>query len=155
MLFHDLMTGSLPPNLFPFILFGVPGLPLVLQDLVDNSISSKILIIVLIIWWASSFLTPDPEFRLATSAGVLLLGGFLLSVLPGRLGEADVLFISGMASVFPFWPLIFSVAIGCVGALALFLWLSRGGRVVMNTPIPFLPCLYWGGLTIALGGLLR
>ena len=152
-IFHDSMTEFSSFNVSSFLFFGLLGFPLIWQDLRDNSISSKALFLVIAVWWVSSLLTPDPAFRLATSAGVLMVGGFLLFLLPGRLGEADVLFISGMACLFSFWSLIFSVALGCVGALALYLWLSRGGREVVNTPIPFLPCLYWGGLTVALGGL--
>lgn len=136
------------------VMFGILGLPPVLQDLRNNSISSITLFLVLALWWGNALGAPDPAFRLATAAGVLLLGGFLLFLFPGRLGEADVLFISGMATVFSFWSLIFSVALSCIGALAVYCWLSRGGRTINDVPIPFLPCLYWGGLTVALGRLI-
>ena len=136
------------------LLFGVLALPLVLQDLKDNSVSEPLLIAISLLWWTTAFATTAPLNRLIAAAIVLLVGSLLLTILPGRLGEADVVFISGMAALFSFWPLIFSLGLGCLAALMAYSWMFRKNpRDVMVNPLPFLPSLYWGGLTIALGRL--
>jgi len=142
-------------TLVVLFLFVVPALPLVLQDLKENTVSRVLLTFVVLTWWVSALATPAPEARFFAVLVVLLLGALLLALLPGRLGEADVVFVSGMAALFAFWPLIFSLALGCLAALAAYLWmfLKRPSEAMME-PIPFLPSLYWGGLTVALGGFL-
>jgi len=77
-----------------------------------------------------------------------------LVMFPGRLGEADVVFMSGMALLLPFWSMLISLALGCVGALAAFAWLGKGGADIATQRMPFLPSLYWGCLTTMIGGIL-
>jgi hypothetical protein len=134
-------------------LFCILGFPPVLQDLRDNTVSQFLLVTVVLVWWSLSAVGPESQNRLLAAAVVLVLGAFLLNLLPGRLGEADVIFMAGMASLFSFWPLVLALALGCVGALSAFVWMLRGKRTeVLGYPLPFLPSLYWGGLTISLGG---
>lgn len=144
-----------PLRYLPPLLFALLALPLVWQDLKDNSVSLSLLVAVYLIWLSAALVSGQGEGRLAASAIVLLVGALLLAALPGRLGEADVVFMSGMASLFPFWPLMIALSLGCVAGLAAFLWLSRGGgEEALSGPLPLLPGLYWGGLTVILGGIL-
>jgi hypothetical protein len=138
----------------PDIFFAFLGLLLVIQDTKENSVSLVLLVVTYIAWSSSIFFIWQATItRIAVSAIVLLIGALLLLILPGRLGEADVVFISGMALIFPYWSFMIALALGCVAGLAAFLWLSRGGNdKVFLTPIPLLPSLYWGGLTVILGG---
>jgi hypothetical protein len=137
----------------PVLLFGGLGLPLVLQDLRDATVSQPLLVAVTLVWWFSACLGPEPEGRLLAAGVVLLLGALLLAVLPGRLGEADVAFMAGMASLLSFWPLMASMALACLAALSAFVWTFRKSEVMLY-PLPFLPSLYWGGAAIWLGRLL-
>ena len=136
------------------LLFAMLGLPLVIQDLRESSVSLILLIGSYALWALATFVGGQSVSRLVVAAIVLLVGALVLSLLPGRLGEADVLFISGMASIFPYWSFMIALALSCVAGLAAFLWLSRRGRdEMLSLPIPLLPSLYWGGLTVILGGL--
>jgi hypothetical protein len=138
----------------PLLLFAAFGLPLALQDIKDSSVSIELLAVAYLVWSASTCLSGESFDRAAAAAILMLLGSLLLLVLPGRLGEADIVFMSGMALFFPFWSLMIALALGCIGALAVFAWLSRGGRAdTLERPLPFLPSLYWGGLTVVLGGI--
>ena len=142
----------------PQLLFALLALPLIWQDLKEYSVSLVLLVVVYSIWLSSTLIeglgAGFGEGRLAASAIVLLIGALLIRLLPGRLGEADVIFMSGMAAIFPFWPLMIALALGCIAGLAAFLWLSReGGDEVFSRPLPLLPGLYWGGLTVILGGI--
>jgi len=75
-------------------------------------------------------------------------------IFPGRLGEADVVFMSGMALFLPFWSLLIAMALGLHrGAGGLRLGCPVGRRRFLRPPLPFLPSLYWGGLTIIIGGI--
>lgn len=161
--FHDIFPGMdntavsffLRTSWIPALLFGVLSLPLVLQDMKDSMVSRALLVVVALLWCTSALWTREPESRLVTVAAVLLLGALVTALLPGRLGEADIAFMSGMAAVFSFWSLILSLALGCMAAFAAFLWRFRGNLTsIVDEPLPFLPSLYWGGLTVALGGLI-
>lgn len=145
--------SSLLPSWVPLCLFAFLSLPLVWQDVKDSSVSLALLVGVYALWLTAA-LAAGQAGRLAAAAIVLLAGALLSCVLPDRLGEADIVFMSGMASLFAFWPLMIAVSLGCVAALAAFLWLSRGGRgEVLGQPLPLLPSLYWGGLAVILGGI--
>jgi len=147
------MSSFLVGHLDSFF-FAVLGLPLALQDAKDYSVSRSLLVGVYALWLVPDLLL-GREGRLAAAAIALLLGGLFLRMLPERLGEADVVFMSGMAATFAFWPLMLAIGLGCIGGLAVFLWLSRGGRnEALVQPLPFLPSLYWGGLTVIVGELL-
>lgn len=138
----------------PTLLFVVLGLPLVWQDSKDNSVSLGLLVGVFLAWSAISLLTTGSAARLFAALIVLVAGSLLLMILPGRLGEADVVFMSGMALLLPFWSLLLAIVLGCVAGLAAFVWFSRGDRgEFLSQPLPLLPSLYWGGLTIILGGI--
>jgi hypothetical protein len=145
---------SLIADRLPAFLFAVLGLPLIWQDARMNSVSLGLLIAVFAAWLASAILIEGTAGHLLAASVVLLLGSLLLVVLPDRLGEADVVFMSGMALLLPFWSLLFALILGCVGALAAFAWFSRReGGDFLTRPLPFLPSLYWGGLAIVLGGI--
>ena len=136
----------------PSILFVLFGLPLILQDLKDSSVSFELLLAILLAWILAAIFSDQAVQRLLAASIVLLIGTLLFLVLPGRLGEADVLFMSGMALIFSFWPLMIALALGCVAGLAAFMWHARGGRTeCLSYPLPLLPSLYWGGLTVVLG----
>ncbi|HTP59249.1 MAG TPA: hypothetical protein VMM82_10050 [Spirochaetia bacterium] len=143
-----------PEKALPFLLLGALGLPLILQDIKDKSVSLALLLVAFVAWLAFASLWERAESRLLASLFVLLIGASLLLVFPGRLGDADVIFMSGMALLLPFWSLMMAFILGCVGALAAFLWLSRKGRdIPLTLALPFLPSLYWGGLTVMVGGM--
>jgi hypothetical protein len=91
--------------------------------------------------------------RFAVAVITLLLGAVLLIFIPDKLGEADIVFMSGMAAIFPYWSFLVAIALGCISASILFLWrcLSSGGGI-FSSPIPFLPSLYWGGIVVILEG---
>lgn len=136
------------------LLFAFLGLPLILQDIRHSSVSMGLLTAAFLIWTASSFVMEDGASRLVAAGVVLLLGALLLMIFPGRIGEADVVFMSGMAVFLPFWSLLIGIALGCIAALSAFVWLyRRGGEGSLREPIPFLPSLYWGGLTVMIGGI--
>lgn len=141
-------------HFMPSILFMVLGLPLVWQDIKDNSVSLHLLVAIYALWLFSSIFAFQGSGSLAASAIVLLVGALLLAGLPDKLGEADVIFMSGMAALFSFWPLMIALSLGCIASLAAFFLLSRkAGEEVFSQPLPLLPSLYWGGLTVVLGGL--
>ena len=133
--------------------FALLGFPLSLQDQSERSVSAVLLAVAYALWLASALVAGQGVERLLAPVFVLLIGRLVLFVLPDRLGEADVIFMSGMASIFPFWQLMLALALGCVAGLAAFAWGSRGGRSdYLFCSVPFLPSLYWGGLTVILGG---
>ena len=141
-------------SLFPFALFALLGLPLILQDIKDKSVSLILLLAAFLAWFAFAFFWESAEGQIVASLVVLVVGSVLLLIFPGRLGEADVVFMSGMALLLPFWSLLMALVLGCVGALSAFVWVSRKERDVSLTfPLPFLPSLYWGGLTVMVGGI--
>lgn len=141
-------------RLLPFLVFAALGLPLVWQDVKDNSVSLSFLLTVFLSWSIFAFFREGTESRLLATLLTMTLGALLLLAFPGRLGEADVVFMSGMALLLPFWPLLIAFALGCVGALSAFLWLSRqAGSESLTRPLPFLPSLYWAGLSTMLGGI--
>ena len=134
--------------------FAVIGLPLALQDVKHREVSTPASAGSLAAWSVFSFLVLRNPRHPAVAVLVLLLGALLLTLFPGRLGEADVVFISGMALLMPFWPLMCAVGLACVSGLCAYVWLSwRYGTVMMSEPIPFLPSLYWGGLAVMVGGI--
>lgn len=136
----------------PSLLFILLGFPIILQDLRESSVSFKLLLTVLVAWILAAVFSYQDAGHLLTASIVLLIGTLLFLILPGRLGEADVLFMCGMALIFSFWPLLMALALGCVAGLAAFMWYSRGGRTEnLSYPLPLLPSLYWGGLTVILG----
>jgi len=74
-------------------------------------------------------------------------------LLPGRLGEADILYASGLAWVCTFSGYLIAIALGCLGALvAMVLSALRTGGW-HDHPQPFLPALLWGWTTVTLGQL--
>ena len=89
--------------------------------------------------------TGEPESRLLAVAVVPLLGTQFLAVLTRRIGEADVGFIAGMASLLTFWSLVLSSGLACSAALPLYLWMFRNtSSEAILYPVPFLPSLYRG-----------
>ncbi len=148
----EVPLSSFAAACLPLILFAGLGLPLAVQDLKDNSVSLVLLLVVYAVWSASTTLVDTSASHLVAASIVLLVGALLLVIFPDRLGEADVIFMSGMALFFPFWSLMIAFGLACIGALSAFAWLSRGGRVdVLRYPLPLLPSLYWAGLTVILG----
>jgi hypothetical protein len=138
----------------PSLLFACLALPLVGQDLEDGSVSLVLLASVYLAWLFSALIPSLGGGSLQASAVVLLIGTALLKALPGRLGEADVVFMSGMAALFQFWPLMMALALGCVAGLSAFVWLFRDGiEGIGSRRLPLLPSLYWGGLAVILGGI--
>jgi len=139
-------------RLLPFLLFAALGLPLVWQDVKNNSVSMTILVAVFLSWSIFAFFREGAEGRLLATLVVMTMGSLLLLAFPGRLGEADVVFMSGMALLLPFWSLLIAFALGCIGTLSAFVWLSRKeGVEFLARPLPFLPSLYWAGLSTMLG----
>lgn len=148
----DLSAVSL--SSLPVLAFLALGLPLAWQDARESSVAEILLLVVYGLWMAASLLSENPAARLLAAVLLLYAGGLFTLLLPNRLGEADIAFVSGMAALFSFWPLMMALALGCVAGLAAFLWLSRGDpAIVLSSPLPLLPCLYWGGATVILGGL--
>ena len=133
--------------------YSVFGAYLGIQDQRYASVSLRSLFISYFIWILLHLL-PFQFTRLLGASLVLLLGVVLLLIFPDRLGEADVVFMSGMALFFPFWSLMMAYALGCLGAMAAFAWLSYRGRIdLLRYRMPLIPCLYWGGLAVLLGGI--
>jgi len=150
----EVVLSPLLAHILPTLLFAALGLPLVWQDLKESTVSSVLLAAVFLAWSAMTLFLGDGISHLLAALIVLALGSLLLMIFPGRLGEADVVFMSGMALFLPFWSLLIAMALGCIAALAAFVWLSRGaGADSFARPLPFLPSLYWGGLTIIIGGI--
>jgi Flp pilus assembly protein protease CpaA len=139
----------------PALVFAAIGLPLIIEDVRHSSVPLGLLVGAFAAWLGTALILEGSTSRLLASSIVLVLGWLLIVILPDRLGEADVVFMSGMALLLPFWSLLFALILSCVGSLAAFAWLSRGGRgEFLTRPLPFLPSLYWGGLAILLGGML-
>ena len=134
--------------------FAAVGLPLVIQDIRHNDVStlaSAAALAACIL--GSAFLVRNAQPGLV-AAVLLALGALLLKLFPGRLGEADAVFMSGMALLMPFWSLMLAIGLACVSGLCAYVWLSwRHGTVILSEPIPFLPSLYWGGLAVMVGGI--
>ena len=82
---------------------------------------------------------------------VLLLGAVFLVAFPESIGEADIVFMAGMATLMDFWQLIFALALACLAGMALFVvqgWKRAHSDLVLR--LPFLPLLALGG-SIVLG----
>jgi Flp pilus assembly protein protease CpaA len=138
-----------------FLVFALTGLPLVLQDRRSQSVSQWLLFSTLAVWFVLALASGRPDERWLLSILVLVAGTLFLVLLPDRLGEADVLFAAGMACVLPFFSWLTAMMAGCLGGLVAFGWIFWFSRAsIQNVPVPFLPCLYWGGLTVLLGDLL-
>jgi hypothetical protein len=136
------------------ILFVGFGLPLAVQDQQKGSVSLWLLVGSVLSWFVAAMCLDGSAGRLLSASIVLLAGCALLLILPGRLGIADVIFMSGMGLLFSFWSLIIAFVLGCLATFLTFIWLSRGyRRDTVLEPLPFLPGLYWGGLTVIIGGL--
>jgi hypothetical protein len=147
------MLPSLAINI-PDLIFVLLGLPLAVQDSKTNSVSVLLLFPTYAIWLISALASGNsPVCRLFLSTIVLIIGALGAYFFPDRLGEADILFLSGMSAIFSYWSFVIAVALGCIGALSSFLWLSLKERKnIFPIPIPFLPSLYWGGVAVILRG---
>lgn len=133
--------------------FAILGLPLALQDSKDNSVSVSLLSIALGVWMVAARLPGCTGMGPVGSAIVLLIGFGLSLFMPGGLGEGDVVFMAGMASIFSFWEFVIALLLGCVAALACYAWLARGRHAdALRRPLPLLPSLFWGGLAVFAGG---
>jgi hypothetical protein len=136
------------------ILFALLGLPLAIQDSRDNSVSTVFLALAFSAWCLGSLAMGTELMRAIAVAVILLAGALSLFAIPGKLGEADLVFMGGMAAIFPFPQLMLALGLACVAGLAAFAWLLRlGAKDTLARPLPFLPSLYWGGLTVILGGI--
>jgi hypothetical protein len=141
--------------LLRLIVFAITGFPLVLQDQREHSVSQLLLFSTVTIWWGWALLSESSDGRLLAATLVLVAGAVFLVLLPGRFGEADVLFVAAMACLMPFFSWMTALMAGCGAGLIAFGWLAWITRTsIRNVPVPFLPCLYWGGLTVLLGDLL-
>ena len=128
------------------------GLPLVYQDIKFQSVSAPLLIFTYGIWCSFGLLFPGWSTHLAEAGVTLIVGTLLLVFFPGRLGEADVIFMSGLAFLLNFWSLLVALALSCLAALGAYTWSLRlGGHDERVVAIPFLPSLFWGGLTVIMG----
>jgi hypothetical protein len=146
----DLIINYMEPLLFVLL-----GLPLVIQDIRANSVSISFLAIAFSLWYFFPFIVGQGTMGHSVLAAlVLLIGALLVLLLPDRFGAADVVFISGMAAIFPYYSFVIAVALGCVGGVVAFIFLYvKGKDDAFTSPLPFLPSLYWGGLTVIIGGL--
>lgn len=118
------------------------SLPLLLQDQRSLSVSQWLLALVFTAWVLLGWWAGDVPAKAALSAGVLTLGAVLIMLLPDRLGEADVVYIAGLAWLMPFWNLVLTVALACVMAMvALGVRARRGQGDPGELPVPFLPSL--------------
>ncbi len=141
--------------LFRLLAFALTGLPLVIQDSRTQTVSQGLLFSTLAVWFLLALPGSSPEFHWLAAALILLAGTLFLLIAGDRLGEADIVFAAGMACLFSFWSWLTAVMAGCGAGLLAFGWLAWTSRAsIENVPVPFLPCLYWGGLTVLLGDLL-
>jgi len=131
----------------PLVALAVGATPLVWHDVRRLSVPQPLLYLVLGGWVIVASLPSGPSMSSAAlSAGVLTLGAVWLLIVPDSLGEADVLFVAGLAWWLPFWSLLFAVGLACVLGLAAFVWLWQAGQDPRSVAIPYLPCLALGGL---------
>ncbi|NNM66887.1 MAG: hypothetical protein HKM06_02620 [Spirochaetales bacterium] len=134
------------------LVFVALALPLVFQDLKAQSVSAPLLFFTYGIWCLFGLPFPGWPAHLAEAGVTLILGSLLLLFFPGRLGEADVLFMSGLAFLLNFWSLVVALALACLAALGAYTWSMRlGFRNERVEAIPFLPSLFWGGLAVIMG----
>lgn len=125
-----------------FLTYVLASGPLVWQDLKTLSVSQWLLGIVFTAWVLLGWWAGDVPAKAALSAGVLTLGAVLIVLLPDRLGEADVVYIAGLAWLMPFWNLVLTVALACVMAMVVLgvrAWRGQGDLGVLLAP--FLPSL--------------
>ena len=136
-----------------FLVFILGALPLVWQDLRDRSVSQGLLLVVFLAWFGFSWFVGDScQSALPLSAGVLVVGTLALLSFPGWFGEADAIFMAGIALLIPFWGFLLAVGIACILGFVAFAWLSHfGRRDVSGVALAFLPCLALGGFFV-LGG---
>ena len=138
---------NLGPTVLCAILFLLAA-PLVIQDIQTSSVSAGLLFGLYAIWVIGALFVNNISF-LFLSVLVLALGAALMHLFPDRMGEGDLVFMSGMACLLPFWFWILALTLACLGGLAVYLWLVyRRGKKLWEVPIPFFPLLFWGGLTV-------
>ena len=101
---------------------------------------------------ASFLLSEEWTIRGAVATSVVALGGCGLLVRPQAMGEADVIFLSGLAWLLPFWAFLFSVGLACILGLATYWVAARGAGSDGGLAVPFLPCLALGGMGV-MGGM--
>jgi hypothetical protein len=125
-----------------------------MQDIKEQSVNIPLLTALFVLSLCPLLFWTDSLIRMITIILVISSGALLLHIFPDRLGEADVIYLASMAAVLPYWSFVLAVCLGCVGCLVCFVWLARGGRnEVYSDSLPFLPSLYWGAITVVLGGL--
>jgi hypothetical protein len=146
------MPYSLP--VFPLVFFLV-SIPLVLEDLATLSVPTWKLFVAMGVLVALRLLLgqSDLYFQLALSSGALTLGTLVLVLVPSSLGEADVIYIAGLAWLVSFWGLLLAVGMACVLVGANVLVTTACRRSEPNSePVAFLPFLFLGGLAALVGG---
>jgi prepilin signal peptidase PulO-like enzyme (type II secretory pathway) len=142
--------------LISFLLVVAASLPLARADHRELTVPVAGLVVFWLVSAAASFVI-DPSAWLWHGAGVtsvIAVGTLVSLMLPGRLGEADILYASGLAWVSSFSGFLVATALGCLGTLAAMVIgaLRKGGW--QDEPQPFLPPLLWGWITVTLVNLL-
>jgi len=134
-------------HVWPLVFFLFGSVPLVWQDLEKMEVTQSWLFLVLGGWALAAWGTTDTwPSAAALSAGVLTLGALLLLVLPGTLGEADVVYMAALAWLLPFWSFLLALGLSVVLASMAFAAVSIRGHRNARLALPFLPFLALGGL---------
>ncbi len=140
------------PNNFSAFIFVILSVPVALQDAKEKWVSQFPLFFLFAISVTLSWFTDDSS-RLLASSVIFLLGGITLILVQDHLGEADVIFVGGMALVLPFWSLVESLQWACLGMIASVILTSRFKfSEILEVQIPFIPSLLWGTISVALLG---
>lgn len=96
------------------------------------------------------FSPADLAFHLWGASAVLVGGGLIHLLVSGRLGEADIVTASALALVSGFYDFLASMMLACLGAFLTLVWITLRSRSSYDVPVPFLPSLAWGWISIQL-----
>lgn len=139
-----------------FAVFCIGSIPIVVHDLRNQEVPA-VWLAVLLAGLAAAVAVFEGESgagRYLGASAALAAGGLVLAALPGRLGEADVLYAAAFPFVLDFFPLLFALGLACAGGMALFAYRAAARQSWTDVPVPFTPLLFWGvAAQFLIGGL--
>lgn len=125
------------------------SLPLAWQDARTFEVSARGLVVFFLVCLGST-LALDAEstsLHVLGATAVLIVGILVWLGLPGRVGEADLLYGAALALVNPFWSFLAIMALACLAGLGLLVGSFRL-RGVWHQPVPFIALMFWGWIVV-------